>query len=53
MEFTLDNTKRLLMKDAELYEEFVKERKKKQKDLMFIYLRKYNEKHPLMLPTAQ
>ncbi len=51
LEFTLDNTKRILMQDAELYEQFVNEKKSKQKDLMFVYLRKFNEKHPLMLPV--
>lgn len=50
MEFTLDNTKLILMQDPELYEQFVKEKKSKQKDLMFVYLRKFNDKHPLMLP---
>jgi hypothetical protein len=51
LEFTLDNTKRILMKDPDLYEQFIREKKSKQKDLMFVYLRKYNEKHQLMLPV--
>lgn len=51
MEFTLENTKMLLMQDPDLYEQFVKEKKSKQKDMMFVYLRKFNEKHPLMLPV--
>jgi len=51
LEFTLENTKMVLMQDPELYEQFVNEKKSKQKDLMFVYLRKFNEKHPLMIPV--
>lgn len=52
-EFDLDNTKMVLMKDQELYEEFVRLNRRKQKDLMFVYIRKYNEKHPLELPSSE
>ncbi|MBM3419815.1 MAG: hypothetical protein FJY11_01640 [Bacteroidetes bacterium] len=41
----------LLMSDPELHEEFVKLSRKKQKQLMFVYLRKYNERNPLYLPS--
>jgi hypothetical protein len=51
LEFDLENTKLLLMKDNELYEEYVQLPKKKQKDLMFVYIRKFNEKNPLYLPV--
>lgn len=40
----------ILMKDPELYEEYNGLRKRKQKDLMFFFLRRFNEKHPLFLP---
>jgi hypothetical protein len=50
LEFDTDNTKLLLMKDDQLYEEYVKLPKKKQKELMFVYIRKFNEKNPLYLP---
>jgi len=51
LEFDVENTELLLMKDPELYEEFVKLPRKKQKELMFVYVRKYNEKNPLYLPA--
>ncbi len=50
-EYDLENLEVLLMKDPELYEEFVSMRNKNQKKLMFVYLRKFNEKHPIFLPS--
>jgi hypothetical protein len=50
LEFDIENTKLLLMKDSQLYEEYVQLSKKKQKQLMFVYIRKFNEKNPLYLP---
>jgi hypothetical protein len=50
MEFTADNVKLLIMKDASVYDEYVQLPKKKQKELMFVYVRKFNEKNPLYLP---
>ncbi|MFO7574552.1 MAG: hypothetical protein R6W67_05295 [Bacteroidales bacterium] len=41
----------LLMNDPELHEEYVRLSRKKQKQLMFVYVRKYNERNPLYLPT--
>lgn len=52
-EYTLDNLEALLMKDPELYDEFVSMRNKNQKKMMFVYLRKYNEKHPVFLPSGK
>ena len=40
----------VLMEDAELYEEYNTLRKRKQRDLMFFFLRRYNEKHPIYFP---
>jgi hypothetical protein len=51
LEFDVENTELLLMKDNELYEEFVKLSKSKRKDLMFVYIRKFNEKNPLYIPV--
>lgn len=51
LEFDVDNTELLLMKDNQLYDEYVKLSKKKRKDLMFVYIRKFNEKNPLYLPV--
>lgn len=53
LEFTVNNTELLLMKDNALYEEYVQLSRKKKKDLMFVYIRKFNEKNPLYLPKEQ
>jgi hypothetical protein len=52
-DYTLDNLEALLMRDPELYEEFVSMRNKNQKKMMFVYLRKFNEKHPVFLPSGK
>jgi hypothetical protein len=50
-EYNIDNLEALLMKDPELYEEFVSMRNKNQKKMMFVYLRKFNERNPVLLPA--
>lgn len=52
-EYNLANLEVLLMRDPELYEEFVSMRNKSQKKLMFVYLRKFNEKHPVIIPSGK
>ncbi len=39
--------------DPQLYEEYTHLRRRKQKKLIFYYLRKFNEKHPLMIKTQK
>ncbi|HCU19810.1 MAG: hypothetical protein A2X05_08725 [Bacteroidetes bacterium GWE2_41_25] len=51
MEFETDNTELLLMKDPVIYEEYARLSRSKKKDLMFVYIRKFNEKNPLYLPV--
>src|SRR5664280_334713 len=51
LEFDVDNTELLLMKDSQLYDEYVQLSKRKRKDLMFVYIRKFNEKNPLYIPV--
>jgi len=51
-EYNLDNLEALLMRDPELYEEFVSMRNKNQKKMMFVYLRKFNERNPVFLPSG-
>jgi len=51
MEFDTDNTELLLMKDNQLYEEYVQLSNRKKKELMFVYIRKFNEKNPLYIPV--
>lgn len=46
MDYNYQNLEIVIARDAELYEEFVKLRKKKKKQLKFLYLRKYNERNP-------
>ena len=50
LEFDIANTELLLMKDNELYEQYVQLSRKKKKELMFVYIRKFNEKNPLYIP---
>jgi hypothetical protein len=53
LEFDQKNTELLLMKDTELYDEYIQLSRKKKKDLMFVYIRKFNEKNPLYLPVEK
>lgn len=53
LEFDIDNTELLLMKDSQLYEEYVQLSHKKKKELMFVYIRKFNEKNPLYVPVIK
>jgi hypothetical protein len=50
VEYTEENILVFLMMDQELYDEFNALSKKKQKQMKFLYLRKFNEKHPLYVP---
>lgn len=52
-EFNLESTLLLLMKDPALYEEYVQLPRKKKKELMFVYIRKFNENNPLLIPVNQ
>lgn len=51
LEYDVSNAELLLMKDSELYEEYVILSRKKKKELMFVYIRKFNEKNPLYVPV--
>lgn len=53
LEFNLESTELLLMKDNKLYEEYIQLPRKKKKDLMFVYIRKFNEDNPLYIPVNQ
>ncbi len=53
LEYDIENTELLLMKDSQLYEEYVQLPRKKKKELMFVYIRKFNEKNPLFIPVNQ
>lgn len=51
MEFDVSSVEILLMKDPELHDEFMELRRKKKKQYKFVYIRKFNEKHPLYFPN--
>lgn len=47
--FTPEAILALISDDSELFNEYNLLKKKKKKEMMFYYLRKYNDKHPLIL----
>ncbi len=51
MEYDFKSLEVILMKDPELYDEYVALRKRKKKQLKFYYLRKFNERNPLFIPV--
>ncbi len=48
-EYNKENVLKIIKQDTTLYNEYTTLRRKKQKKLLFFYLRKYNERHPLFL----
>jgi len=50
-DYTLENVEISLMKDPVLYDEFMDLSRKKKKQKMFFYMRKFNERNPLILPA--
>ncbi|MFL5764017.1 MAG: hypothetical protein ACJ77K_08760 [Bacteroidia bacterium] len=50
-DFNVKSMEVLLKSDDVLYQSFMKLKKREKADSIFIYLRKYNEKHPLYLPA--
>jgi len=50
MDFDRESVKLILMEDPELYDEFIKVKKRQQNDLLFFFLRRLNEKNPVMIP---
>ena len=50
LEYDTKNVTMLLMIDPELHDEFARLRSKKQQQLRFMYIRKFNERHPLYIP---
>lgn len=51
LEYDAENVEILLMKDPELYDEFVQLPSKKKKEQLFVYIRKFNEKNPVFIPV--
>jgi hypothetical protein len=50
LDYNVESIEVLLMADPELHDEFARLSHKKQKQLKFLYIRKFNEKHPLYFP---
>jgi hypothetical protein len=50
LELNAQNLELFLQDDDALYKEYMALKRKKRNDLVFFYLRKYNERHPLYLP---
>jgi len=51
MEYDTESVEVLLMKDPELADEYQALRSRKQKQMKFVFIRRYNEKHPLYFPA--
>lgn len=50
LRFGIETLEPLLSRDEALYKEFTSLKKKQKRDSVFLYLRKYNEKHPIFFP---
>ena len=50
LDYTDSSLEAILMQDPELHDEYMGLRKKKRKQMRFIYIRKFNERHPLYFP---
>jgi len=50
LDYDVESIELLLMADPALHDEFTGLNNKKQKQMKFLYLRKFNEKHPLYFP---
>lgn len=48
--YDLESVEERLKKDSDIYNEYMKLKKKERKQLMLTYIRRYNEKHPVKFP---
>ena len=53
MEYDINSVEILLMKDPELHDEYTSLRRRKKKQMKFVFIRRYNEKHPLYFPKRE
>lgn len=51
MSFDRESVKAILMQEPDLYDEFARLNRRKQKDLMFFFIRRFNDKKPLYIPV--
>jgi len=53
MEYDVESVEVLLMRDPELADEYHALRKRKKKQMKFVFIRRFNEKHPLYFPASK
>ena len=51
LDYNMESVDILLMKDPELADEYQALRNRKKKQMKFVFIRRYNEKHPLYFPA--
>ncbi len=51
LDFSVENVTKMLQKDNELFEEFNALKKRKKRNMLFVYVRRYNERHPISFPV--
>ncbi len=51
LEYDAQSVEVMLMKDPELADEYMALKNRKRKQMKFVYIRRYNEKHPLYFPA--
>lgn len=51
MEYSVESVEILLMRDPELHDEYQALRNRKKKQMKFVFIRRFNEKHPLYFPV--
>jgi len=51
MEYDVESVEVLLMKDPELADEYHARRNRQQEQVKFVFIRRFNEKHPLYFPS--
>lgn len=52
MDYNLHNVEILISRDMKLYEEFMQLKKNKRREMMMMYVRKYNAAHPVFFPAG-
>jgi len=50
LDYNVQNMEIVLMRDPELYDEYMGLRSRKKKQLKFLYIRKFNERNPVYFP---
>ncbi len=50
-DFDVKSVEVLLMKDTLLYDEYIELRRRKKRNLKYLYLRKFNDRHPIYFPV--